>query len=69
MDVSDRFLRFAAECEVMAKSTPSPANKVVWRRIAERWVRCAQWMEQRNSLAQTEASMKRHRKPAKNLLH
>ena len=69
MDASDRFLRFAAECEVMAKSTSSPADKVVWRRIAEQWVRCAQWMEQRNSLAESAASMKRYRKPERNWLH
>ena len=29
MSASDRFLRFAAECEVMAKFTPSSENEAV----------------------------------------
>jgi hypothetical protein len=32
VDASERFLKFAAECELMAKFTPSRANKTVWRR-------------------------------------
>ena len=36
MSASERLLRFAAECEVMAKFTPSPENKIAWRRMAER---------------------------------
>ena len=31
MNASDRFLRFAAECEVMAKCTPSPENEIAWQ--------------------------------------
>jgi hypothetical protein len=34
MNPSDRFLRFAAECEVMAKFTSSPENEIVWHRMA-----------------------------------
>jgi hypothetical protein len=60
MDVSDRFLRFAAECEVMAKFTPSPENETVWHQMAERWLRIAELLESQNSLA--HASRKRHRK-------
>ena len=45
MNASDRFLRFAAECEVMAKCTPSPENEVVWHRMAERWIQCAELSE------------------------
>jgi hypothetical protein len=41
MHLSDRFLRFAAECEAMAQSSPSAENRVVWRGLAERWIRCA----------------------------
>jgi len=37
MDPSEKFLRFAAECELMAKFTRSPENKTVWTRMAERW--------------------------------
>jgi hypothetical protein len=42
MDTSDRFLRFAAECEAMAKFSHSWENKRVWSRLAQRWIRCAE---------------------------
>ncbi len=38
MHTTDRFLRFAAECEVMAKFTRSPENKAVWNGLAQRWL-------------------------------
>jgi hypothetical protein len=41
MKTSDRFLRFAAECEAKAKFSPSLENRAVWRGLAERWIRCA----------------------------
>ena len=44
MSASERFLKFAAECELMAKFTSSLENKVTWHRMAERWVRCG-WSE------------------------
>lgn len=46
MDAMDRFLRFAAECEVMAKVTRSRENKAVWNGLAQRWLRCAEMMGQ-----------------------
>jgi len=42
MNPSDQFLRFAAECEVMPKFTSSPENEIVWHRMAERWIQCAE---------------------------
>jgi hypothetical protein len=39
MGAAERFKRFAAECELMAKVTPSPENRAVWRQMAERWHR------------------------------
>ena len=45
MNTSDRFLRFAAECEVMAKFSRTPENRAVWNGLAERWVRCAKLMD------------------------
>lgn len=42
MNTADRFLRFAAECEVMAKSSRSPENRSVWSGLAKRWQRCAE---------------------------
>jgi hypothetical protein len=64
MDASDRFLGFAAECELMAKGSRDPKNKTVWRGIAERWKRCAELVERQNSLAQNARSMKHRDKPA-----
>ena len=40
MNTSERFLRFAAECEFMAQFTHNPKNKTVWSDMAERWLRC-----------------------------
>ena len=45
MNTSDRFLKFAAECQVMAKFSPSSENKAVWRGLAQRWIRCAELMD------------------------
>jgi hypothetical protein len=49
MNTSDRFLRFAAECEVMAKFSRTPENRAVWNGLAERWVRCAKLMDRKDS--------------------
>jgi hypothetical protein len=49
MDTSDRFLRFAAECEVMAKFTRSREDKAVWNGLAQRWLKCAELMGQEHS--------------------
>jgi hypothetical protein len=51
MHTTDRFLRFAAECEVMAKFTRSPENKAVWNGLAQRWLRCAELMDQEQANA------------------
>jgi DNA-binding transcriptional LysR family regulator len=69
MNASDRFLRFAAECEVMAKFTPSPENEAVWHRMAERWIRCAELLERQETMVHTTGSMKRHRKSAQSFAH
>ena len=65
VDASERFLKFAAECELMAKFTPSRANKTVWRRMAERWIRCAEFIERQDSLVHTAGLTKRHRRSAR----
>ena len=49
MNTSDRFLRFAAECEVMAKFSRTAENRAVWNGLAERWVRCAKLMDHKDS--------------------
>jgi len=58
MDASERLLRFASECELMAKASRDPKNKTVWRGMAERWTRCAELIERQNLLADAARSMK-----------
>jgi hypothetical protein len=55
MNTSEKFLRFAAECEVMAKFTHSAESRATWSRLAERWIRCAEMIERHG------ASSHRHR--------
>lgn len=69
MNVSERCLKFAAECELMAKFTSSPENEVTWHRMAERWIRCAELSERQDSLAHAGGPKKRHRKPEWNWAH
>ena len=69
MDASDRFLRFAAECEAMAKFSHSSENKTVWRQLAERWLRIADLVERQNTLADAVGRMKRHRKRSPSWAH
>ena len=42
MNPSEKFLRFAAECEAMAKFARSRESKATWARLAARWIRCAE---------------------------
>jgi hypothetical protein len=73
MNASERFLKFAAECEFMAKFAPPefapPENETVWRQMAERWLRIADLFERRNTLTHAGGSMKRHWKPAHSWVH
>jgi len=39
---SEEFMRHAAECKRMAEFSRDPESRAVWRRMAERWVRCAE---------------------------
>ena len=58
MSPSQQFLRFAADCESMAKLTPDRRNDSDWGRLAQRWVRCAEWAE-RQILAAEKAQLRR----------
>lgn len=60
MHTTDQFLRFAAECEVMAKFTRNPENKAVWNGLAQRWVRCAELMHQDHTELQRHKFAQRH---------
>jgi len=66
MDQPDEFLKRAAECERMIKSSRDPQSKDAWRRMAERWHRCAKVATSANLAAAVAAAhhgSNRHRKP------
>lgn len=69
MHATDRFLRFAAECEVMAKFTRNPQDKAVWNGLAQRWLRCAQLMDQEHTTVRHPAPAKRQRSFLRSLPH
>ena len=56
-----QFLRFAADCESMAKLTRDRRNDPDWVRLAERWVRCAEWAE-RQTVAAEQAQLRRRQR-------
>jgi hypothetical protein len=69
MDASERFLRCAAECERMANFTPSPENKMIWLRMAERWLKIADVIEHQRSAVRPGVPIKRDRKLERNSVH
>jgi hypothetical protein len=69
MHTTDRFLRFAAECEVMAKFTRSAENKAVWNGLAQRWLRCAELMDREQETTRQSHLAKRQRTFLHNLPH
>jgi hypothetical protein len=61
---SEKFRKFAAECQAMAKLARSPESKAAWNRLAARWIRCAELVAERHSSATKLGRMaKGHRKP------
>ena len=61
MVTSEVFIRHAAECEYMAKRSRDREDKELWRRMAERWIRCAELAQHRS---QPSARTRAHGKPA-----
>jgi hypothetical protein len=61
MDPSEKFVKFAAECESMAKFTHTAENTEVWKRMAERWRRCAEVYDRQSSMSHQVNTAKRHR--------
>jgi hypothetical protein len=53
MYLPEEFLKHAADCQEMAKSTRDPVSKASWSRMADRWLQCAEW-------AKTQASARSH---------
>ena len=61
MVTADRMLKFAADCERMAKASRSKENRSVWIGLAQRWVRCAELMnEQTRLLDQRKLEKRQH---------
>jgi hypothetical protein len=63
MDASEKFLRFAAECESMAKFTRGAESRATWSRLAERWIRCAELVERQSAALQRDKMARRHQQP------
>jgi hypothetical protein len=64
MNPPDEFLRHAAECKLMARIAHDREDKITWSRMAERWLRCAEWFTSQALAAHHHASAKKYRKPA-----
>jgi hypothetical protein len=64
MDAVDTFLRFAAECEQMARRTSDREDKYAWRQLAQRWQRCAELRKPRGASQGTAEVVPLKRKAA-----
>jgi hypothetical protein len=70
MDQAEEFLKRAAECERMVKFVPDHQSKDAWRRMAERWHRCAKVATNANvAAAAAPHGSYRHRKPSPGWAH
>ena len=63
MNPSEKFRKFAAECQAMVKFARSPESKATWDRLAARWTRCAELAERHSSAAMLDRMAMRHRRP------
>jgi hypothetical protein len=61
MNPSEKFAKFAQECESMAKFTRTAENTAVWKRMAERWRRCAEVYDRQSATSHQVHVAKRHR--------
>jgi hypothetical protein len=64
MNPSEEFLRHAADCEQMAKFTRDPQSRATWRRMAERWLSCAERFKNESLAAQKAPPRRPRRAPA-----
>ncbi len=62
MNLSEEFRRHAAECGHMANFLRDPKNRAAWNTLAERWLRCAEWYEGREPLADRKRRARAHKK-------
>jgi hypothetical protein len=63
MNPSEKFLRFAAECEAMVTLARTRESKNTWRGLAARWIRYAELVERQSATAHDDRIAKRHQKP------
>jgi hypothetical protein len=66
MDTSAEFRKYAADCEKMVKVSKDRETKAVWKRMAERWLRCAKLAEEEDAYQARQLEEKRskpHRNP------
>jgi hypothetical protein len=64
VSASEKFLRFAAECETMANLARDRESRSVWQDFAARWSRHAQSVESRLAKARIERTTRPRRRPA-----
>jgi hypothetical protein len=65
MTPSEQFLKYAADCNAMAIMSGDPQSQPVWRSLAERWARCAEWAEKQRLAAEKLYAHKRDRERAR----
>ena len=58
MSPSEKFLRFAVECEAMAKFACDRESKAVWQGFAARWIQYAESIERRSATAHLDTMTK-----------
>lgn len=61
---SEEFRKRASECEAMARFTRDPGSRDVWRRMAARWLRCAETFSNETLAARPSPTKHRHPAPA-----
>jgi hypothetical protein len=59
MNRPEEFLRHAADCKLMARFAQGRADKAMWNRMAERWMRCAELFMTESLAAQQQAPAER----------
>ena len=65
----EEFLKHAAECKQMAKSTRDPTSKATWSQMAERWAQCADVAKVQSSATRLSTPARRSRRAASSVSH
>jgi hypothetical protein len=61
MNLSEKFRKFAAECEAMSRFAKSPESKATWNGMAARWTLFAESADHRYS-SKIDATPQRRRR-------